>query len=276
MNTTKITLPSEDDKCCFFQKHKYQLEVPFIVYADIEAILSDVTNEIDSPKGAYQEHIAHSIGYYFHCKSNVMESYYRSNSGPNCIDWFCDELKSIARLAWKQLLDIKPMLPLTQQQLFDHEAAKNCHICDGPFFEDEAKIFDHSHLTGFYRGPSHNACNLNYKESNTIPVVFHNLQYDLHFLIEKIAASCSGSIDIIPINNEKYISFTKKYSKKDLVENSMDDDDDDDDDGDSDNIAIKLRFIDSYRFMSDSLANLATLTSSKTHRYQALIAFIIN
>lgn len=257
LNFTKITLPSEDDKWCFFHKYDRQLEVPFIVYADIEAILIEAPKETNIPKGAYQKHIAHSIGYYFHCRSKTLQSYYQSYSGLDCIDWFCNELKKIAILVWKNLCDIKPMLPLTPEQKHEHEIAEFCHICQKPFYEDETKVFDHSHITGEYRGPAHNACNLNYKESKIVPVVFHNLQYDLHFLIEKIAASCSGSVDIIPINREKYISFTKKYTKKDLnVYNSEDDEDE------KDGVAIKLRFIDSYRFMSDSLAKLASYLPS--------------
>lgn len=251
LNFSKITLPSEDEKWCFFNKFERQLEVPFIIYADIEAILTETANEVHEPKGAYQKHVAHSIGYYFHSRLDSLQSYYESCNGLNCIEWFCMELRRIVSLCYQQLNHVKPMLPLTLEQIDEHNNAKCCYICQNPFLEDEKKIFDHSHLTGKYRGPAHNSCNLNYKESKIIPVVFHNLQYDLHFLIEEIAESCNGSVDIIPINKEKYISFTKKYSKRDLIMAECDEEG-------LDRVAIKLRFIDSYRFMSDSLAKLAS------------------
>ncbi|KYN29281.1 hypothetical protein ALC57_01283 [Trachymyrmex cornetzi] len=68
----------------------------------------------------------------------------------------------------------------------------------------------HCHLTGRYRGPAHSNCNLNYKNSFYIPIVFHNLSgYDAPFIIKEIATAYEGHIDVLPITKEKYISFTK-------------------------------------------------------------------
>ena len=39
---------------------------------------------------------------------------------------------------------------------------------------DDKKVKGHCHFTGKYRGAAHNACDLNYKASKEIPVVFHN------------------------------------------------------------------------------------------------------
>ena len=57
---------------------------------------------------------------------------------------------------------------------------------------------DHCHLTGLYRGPAHNSCNLKLRyrrrpandadvefEGHMVPVVFHNLRgYDGHLLLK--------------------------------------------------------------------------------------------
>lgn len=61
------------------------------------------------------------------------------------------------------------------------------------------------------------------------------LGYDAHFLIKDVANGFDGKIDLIPINKEKYISFTKSVSGS----------------------TIKLKFIDSLRFMNSSLEKLA-------------------
>ena len=46
------------------------------------------------------------------------------------------------------------------------------------------KIKDHCHYTGKYRGAAHDICNLRYKTSKEIPVVFHNVStYDYHFIM---------------------------------------------------------------------------------------------
>ena len=48
-------------------------------------------------------------------------------------------------------------------------------------------IRDHCHFTGKYRGAAHNKCNMNYKMSRNITVVFHNgSTYDYHFIIKEL------------------------------------------------------------------------------------------
>lgn len=82
-----------------------------------------------------------------------------------------------------------------------------CSICIEPFVNE--KVRDHCHLTGKYRGAAHKSCNLNYKIPKFFPVIFHNLSgYDTHLFIKNIGKT-KGKINCIPVNEEKYISFTK-------------------------------------------------------------------
>ena len=49
-----------------------------------------------------------------------------------------------------------------------------CRFCEKEILSD--KFRDHCHLTGKYRGPTHNKCNINViqKQSNFIQFIFHN------------------------------------------------------------------------------------------------------
>ena len=106
-----------------------------------------------------------------------------------------------------------------EKERFDKET--KCWICNGDFDDDvkNGKVRDHCHFTGRYRGAAHNLCNLKYRKPNFTPAVFHNLSgYNSHLFMKNLGFS-DGSIDCIPNNEERYISFTKKiqvgsYTKK--------------------------------------------------------------
>jgi len=141
-----------------------------------------------------------------------------------------------------------PMETLSKEQWEAYRSATRCHICEKPFASDDTRVRDHCHLTGRYRGPAHSSCNLNYKNSLYIPIVFHNLSgYDAHFIIKEIATAYEGREDVLPMTKEKYISFTKHVdSTKDKTENNFQ------------RNCVKLRFIDSFKFLSTSLDKLAS------------------
>ncbi|KYN37224.1 hypothetical protein ALC56_08411, partial [Trachymyrmex septentrionalis] len=141
-----------------------------------------------------------------------------------------------------------PMETLSKEQWEAYRSATRCHICEKSFASDDTRVRDHYHLTGRYRGPAHSNCNLNYKNSLYIPIVFHNLSgYDAHFIIKEIATAYEGHVDVLSITKEKYISFTKHVdSTKDKTENN------------SQRNCVKLRFIDSFKFLSTSLDKLAS------------------
>ena len=122
------------------------------------------------------------------------------------------------------------------------------------------KVRDHCHYTGKYREVAHSICNLCYKISKEIPVVFHNgSTYDYHFIIKQLAKEFKGCFRCLGENTEKYITFSVPIKK--VLDNDNDSDNDDDSDNDNDKNKVKtvtyrLKFIDSYRFMQDSLSNL--------------------
>ena len=85
-------------------------------------------------------------------------------------------------------------------------------------------------VTGNYRGSAHTDCNLSYRLTNKIYVIFHNLRgYDSHLIMQKIGKFLKD-INVIPNNMEKHMAFM---------------------------IDKNLIFIDSFQFMKKSLSGLA-------------------
>jgi len=114
-----------------------------------------------------------------------------------------------------------------------------CHICNKPLEDD--RVLDHDHLTGQFRGVAHRQCNILYRKPNFIPVFIHNLSgYDTHLFIKMFGLN-NEEIQVIPNNEERYISYTVK--KENMIE---------------------LRFLDSFKFMSSGLDAL-TKNLSRDH-----------
>ena len=112
-------------------------------------------------------------------------------------------------------------------------------FCDD---KNKKKVRDHCHYIGKFKGAAHSVCNLRYKLPKEIPLVFHNgSTYDYHFIIKNLPEEFEGEFECLGENTEKYITFSVPFKK----ENDNDK-----------KIKYKLKFIDSYRFISTSLSNI--------------------
>ena len=134
------------------------------------------------------------------------------------------------------------MIPLTDKENKSYEKQKVCYICKKEFSIDDdtkyQKVRDHCHYTGKFRGAAHSICNLRYKTPKEIPVVFHNSStYDYHFTIKQLAKEFDGRFECLGENTEKYITFSVPIEKE--LDNGK-------------TITCKLRFINSFKFMSTS------------------------
>ena len=81
------------------------------------------------------------------------------NMEDHAAEKFLDQVLAICR---QQLVNQVPMKRLTLEQCNEYNNPMNCSICAEPFKPADKKVRDHDHLAGEYRGPAHNACNLNY------------------------------------------------------------------------------------------------------------------
>ncbi|KAL6418427.1 hypothetical protein ACFW04_012100 [Cataglyphis niger] len=236
MNECAIVLPTEEDKWLNFNNYERKERVPF------------VEERRTSNTFIVQHHKAYSLGYYARCAFDDARSMYRSHRGENCVSWFVLELRDLAFRVRDVLNAITPMTPLTADEQERFRDATNCHVCEKPFESGDARVRDHCHLTGRYRGPAHFSCNLNYKETYVIPIFFHNLSgYDAHFIIKDVANAFPGSVELLPLTKETYISFAKSVDEASNERGWF-----------ARGRRIKLRFVDSFKFLSASLEKLAS------------------
>ena len=90
--------------------------------------------------------------------------------------------------------------------------------------------------------PLYSICNLRYEILKEIPIVFHNgSTYDYHFIIRQLAEEFKGNVECLGENTEKYIALSVPIKKEHHNGKTT---------------MYKLKFINSYRFMEDSLSNL--------------------
>ena len=100
-------------------------------------------------------------------------------------------------------------------------------------------------------------CNLRYKVPKEIAIVFHNgSTYDYHFIMKELVKEFDGNFECLGENTEKFITFSVPIKKK--IENK------------NIEITYKIKFIDSYRFMSMSLSKLIDNLSEGLHNNKCL------
>ena len=167
---------------------------------------------------------------------------------------FCKDLKEHAT----KIINYqkKEMIPLTDKRSKSYKKQKVCYIYKKGFSTDDDnkkyhKVRDHCHYTGKYGGAGHSICNLRYKIPKEISAILHNgSTYDYHFIIKEIAKRFEGRFDWLGKNTEKYITFSVPIKKE--LDNGK-------------TITYKLKFIDSFRFMSTSLSSLVDNLSDGFH-----------
>ena len=218
--------------------------------------ISTCYNNLEEPsKTEINEHIPCGYSFFTHCsfdKTKNKLDYYR---GDNCMEKFCKNLGEHATKIIKY--EKKYMITLKKKEEKYHIKQKVCYICKKEFNRDDKKHYkvkDHCHYTGKYRGAAYNTCNLRYRIPKEIPIVFHNgSTYDCRFIIKELVKEFDGNFEYLGKNTEKYITFSvpvKKEikNKKKIIE-----------------ITYKIKFIDSYRFMSTSLSKLVDNLSEGLH-----------
>ena len=243
-----VEMPTKDNNIIKYNHGEKSVKLPFVIYADSEFLLEKMSTCINNPNESstteINKHTPSGYSLFTHCsfdESKNKLNYYR---GEDCVKKFCKDLRTHTTKIINY--EKKKMMPLTIKEEIYHKKQKICYICKKEFDNNDKKqqnVRDHCHYTGKYRGAAHNICNLRYKVPKEIPLVFHNVStYDYHFIIKELVKEFDRYFDCLGKNTEKYITFLVPLQKK--IENK------------DIEITYKIKFIDSYRFMSSSLSKL--------------------
>ena len=234
----RVAMPKPDNNSLQFVDFHKQDRLKFVIYCDFESLLVPLATCQPPPNSSHSNRTHLHVPCAF---SYVVVSTFKELSkppvvyrGPDAVDRFL----SLLLKEEDEILDIlykyNPII-MTESDWDDFLNATNCHICGGPIGSEDLRVRDHMHIGlnsqgSNYRGLSHPMCNVKFKLSKRIPVVLHNLKnYDAHLIMEGIGKLGKDNIKCIPQNSERYISFS---------------------------LGRHLTFIDSFQFLSSSLAKL--------------------
>ena len=261
--TQAVKMPDKDNNILKFNNFHKQQAVPFVIYADFEAIIEKISgckpNNDKSYTEAYQKHTDCGYGYKVVCcyddKYTKPVQIYR---GEKAVYKFMEAMLEEVKYCKKTMKKCfnKP-LKMTSDDVDAFEKATECHICNKQYTSEDIRVRDHCHITGKFRGSAHQDCNLKLRlnpDEIKIPVIFHNLRgYDSHFIMQEIGAIVKNhtyinkkgeekqmNINAIPNNMEKYMAFM---------------------------LGNHLTFIDSFQFMSSSLDKLASNLPREAFKY---------
>ena len=259
-------MPEEGNKILKYNQGEKSMNVPSIIYADLDSLLEIINTCHNNPEKSsttkINKHTPSGYSLFTQCSFDTTKNKHDYYRGKNCMKNFCLDVREHATKTINY--EKKEMIPLTKKEEKEHNKQKFCHICKKRFSTDDnnkkyRKVKDHCHYTGKYRGAANDICNLRYKILKEIPVVFHNgSTYDYHFIIKELAEEFEGEFECLGENTEKYITFSvpikKEIIKKDKYGNAKDT-----------KISYKIKFIDGCRFMSTSLSNLVINLSEGFH-----------
>ena len=261
-----VEMPTKGNNIIKYNHGETSMKVPFVIYADLECLLEKISTCMNIPNESYTikiiKHTPSGYSIFTSCsfdESKNKLNYYR---GKYCMKTFCKDLRIHATKIINY--EKKKIIPLTPEEKINYNDQKVCYICKKEFDTTDTaepsslerkknyKVRDHCHYTGKYRGAAHNVCNLRYKVPKEVPVVFHNgSTYDYNFIIKELVKEFDGNFNCLGENTEKYIAFSVPLKKK--IENK------------NLEITYKIKFIDSFRFMSSSLSKLVHNLSEGIH-----------
>ena len=237
----QIEQPPKHTKFLYNAFHK-ELSPLKVIYSDIE---SYIEGDIHYPAAISSYEVWHSHIATHRQNTTKINAW----SGEDCIINFLRYLDETAQAQHRHdnKMTRQGMILTTQQQK-DFDSCTYCPRCNIKFDDEKhKKVRDHCHITGKFRSALCHSCNSKLHLSRrTLPVIFHNFKcYDAHQIIKHgIDKFKHWDLDTIPQTKEKFMTLRARIPVETTREGKL--------------IYFNVVFLDSYQFMSSSLAKLVS------------------
>lgn len=218
-----------------FSQPQFCSRLPFVIYADFEAVSVKLEEE-----GRLFQQRPISYGLYISSDhENILQSSYHSYTGEDCVEKFVTQVIKIYEHISYNRNFVRPLDTSTIPQIRD----PLCWMCQ----KAPGTVVEHDHWTGRYRGMSCQSCNTKEgKSSKILPVFFHNgSNYDFHLFVTELMKHTQKrgpQVKVLAKSKEEYISIT--YGT----------------------FYNKIIFLDSYRFLQKSIADLAKSMAAEDYK----------
>ena len=113
---------------------------------------------------------------------------------------------------------------MSEEEHLFHKS-NSCWICEKLIDHDNGKVRDHCHVTGKFTGAAHWDCNINFRLTKKVLVLFQNLRgYDSHLINIKWVKNIHGIflgksfvfIDSMQFMNSSFDKLVKNLSDEDF------------------------------------------------------------
>lgn len=242
-NGLRAKFPKEDflsfKRFDAYQRHK------FVIYADLEMLLVPVDTASPNTVATFSQTLNRLEPFIaaYKIKSPIKDTFFEGMkifAGKDCMREFILSLEASATYIYDNYLSKNYPISLTEEDLIYISLQTKCYSCQKELSECGGGVRDHDHhiKENNFRQVLCNLCNLSYfRRSNLILIYIHNLNFDSHPILIELARQ-NRKITAICINHETSISFSTYFFMRDKTK-------------------VELRFMCSYRHLSESLATLA-------------------
>ena len=162
---TRIEMPEEGKNILCFKNHKKQMKVPFVIYADFEALVRKIPNRERGPESRYQSYTEktewHQACGFSYIVVRSDGSFYEPvvYRGNNAVETFLSYILQEEALIREALAKPRSIM-MTQEDWANFNYATDCHVCNKPLIKDEFldSLPVWNKQTDSYCGQSHKRC----------------------------------------------------------------------------------------------------------------------